>query len=194
MEPASPEASYREKPGAAEAQRGGGPRARLPPGPSQAGPLSLPCSSGGTRRVGGGGGGRQAAHQDRAALRALSRGSSWKCRCWRGLRPVVPAPCTPARPAPNSPPFWKRQKLFKDDFGRKKKKKVYTTEGTTLDKTLEELPRNSRGDNAHGYCHFSPNAQEHVTVLIVLALRDILLPWQVMLHFCQLNTAKIFAK
>ena len=37
----------------------------------------------------------------------------------------MPAPC-PHQPAPSCPAFWKRQKLFKDDFG---KKKSYTTEG-----------------------------------------------------------------
>ena len=29
-----------------------------------------------------------------------------------------------------------------------------------------------RGDNAPGYCHFSPDAQEHIMVLTVLAWRS----------------------
>lgn len=154
-----------EKPGAAEA-RGveRTPGCRLPPGPSPGQPsLSLPCSSGSTAsgwrwwwttgcppRTGS------------CSSCTRQRAASSGVRCWR--RPT-PSKCP--HPAPASLPPAPLHSGKDRNYSRTILENVLYYRRTTLDKTGLEI----RGDNAHGYCHFSPNAQEHVTVLIVLALR-----------------------
>lgn len=146
----------------------GGKDLRLPPATrsfsSRPAPLSLPCSSGSTA-VGGGGGGPQAAHQGRSCSSCTQqRAASSGVRCWR--RPT-PSKCPHPAPAslPQLPCILKRQKLFKDDF--EKKKKSYTTEGllwTKLGSKFEEIMHMA-------IAIFHQNAQEHVTALIVYNLR-----------------------